>query len=742
MKRNKIAFIIVLTALLCGCTAEKGAETSAYTETAAAEITAEETTTAEVTTTTAAKTEEAPEEKKSEEQKRLEALIIEEAKAQGRYNESYTLQGQLFGDLDGDGTEELAAIYGDPSDTLFEDLCGGTVWYASGDAARCFFTDQIWGWLAPKTVTSQGKTFIKAEQCTVTDSRSFYLIINGNNAEVFYTPIVQGLYPDGEYGDFMGVHSTYDLAIDIFDDGTSHGLGHTYKPYWFYLGENGLNEYYGEVITLNELLSYSGAQEIVEKIEENGGTDLTIQKRGCGIITVSYRVYGENSSSYSNKNIILKYRGSAVFEEAEDEGLYLPAAFYEKTEMTDYERFMAALYNAADADPEDKIKNRIMLDNTFYAVYCGGLWQVNESGALILEENAAVTDEGFVSYVTELHNKKSAETTAQTTAVTTSQTTTEITTAQTTTTTTATSVTATTAVQTTTTPKTTKKTKKTTTTAGETTTAAETTASETTTETTTPETTTVSSEIIPESGIYTAEDGTLYIDGAAYYLTFEDEFEGDSLDTSKWEYCPEWKRQDLECYWDNGCVSVRDGKLVLSAECRDGTFYMGAVRTKNKFEQAYGYFEIKCKLNSVPGYWSAFWIMGETVGNEDGSGTDGTEIDIMESAYFGRAINHALHWDGYGVNHKSIGHQTENAGVYDGEYHTFSLLWTQSEYVFYIDGAETWRTSAEEAGGTCTAPLYLKFTAETGSWTAAELDRGAFPNYVYADYVRVYSKSE
>lgn len=258
-----------------------------------------------------------------------------------------------------------------------------------------------------------------------------------------------------------------------------------------------------------------------------------------------------------------------------------------------------------------------------------------------------------------------------------------------------------------------------------------------------PTETPVPTEAIPETGIYVSEDGTLYAEGEAYSITFEDEFEGTALDRTKWAHCPEWKRQDLNCFWDKDCATVNgDGVLTITSEYRDGNYYMGAVRTKGLFSQAYGYFEVKCKLNTVPGYWTAFWLMGETVENEDGSGVDGTEIDIMESAYFGKGINHALHWDGYGAKHKSIGSQTQNSRVYDGEFHTFSLLWTEEEYIFYIDGEESWRTKAEEAGGVCQAPLYMKFTAETGSWTASKLDTSKFPTSVYVDYVKVYEKKK
>lgn len=716
---RKFVTLAVISALLCGCGETEPAGTSNNAETSAEltvttteiAVTEEITATTEVTTThetTAAG------EEKTDEQRRLEQLIIKTAKEQGEYQDSYVLQNQIFGDFDGDGTEELAAVYGNRSEALFEDLCHGTVWYASGDKAESFFYE--WDWLAPTLVTSQGKTFIKMEQCAVSDSLSHYLIINNSTAGVFPTPIVQGLYPDGEYGDFTGLHSTYDASIDIFPDEKPLGTGHTYKPYWFYLENGQLEEYFGEKITSEEFLKYNGAENVLRKAEENGGTDITILKRGNGIITVSYRIYGESGTSCRNRNIVLKYRGAEVFEETEDEGAYLSNAFSDKTEMTAYERLMMTLCDSADAEPEDKIEQRWYdsENNQLYAVYNGSLWLVDDSGIKLLGDGAVPKD-NFPQYIKENYSQKRAETTTATTTTSVTATTTTAVTTNT--------------PEVTTTPKTkkAKKTKKTT----------------TTPETTEMTTTAEPPEIIPESGIYTAEDGTLYVDGCAYELTFEDEFEGGSLDLSKWEYCPEWQRQNVNCYWRNSAVSLDgQGKLCITTSYESGNYIAGGIRSKGKFEQAYGYFEVKCTLNTIPGYWSAFWLMNESVVNEDNSGVDGTEIDIMESAYYGKALNHGLHWDGYGANHRSIGTQTENSTVYDGNYHTFSLLWTESEYIFYIDGEEIWRTAAEEAGGVSTAPSYLKFTTETGSWTAAQLDETRFPDNVYVEYIRVYSKSE
>ena len=59
------------------------------------------------------------------------------------------------------------------------------------------------------------------------------------------------------------------------------------------------------------------------------------------------------------------------------------------------------------------------------------------------------------------------------------------------------------------------------------------------------------------------------IDGTVYKLTFEDNFEGDTIDTNKWELCPEQPRQDLRAYWRDALTEVKDGNLILWAKIDD-----------------------------------------------------------------------------------------------------------------------------------------------------------------------------
>ncbi|MFB9829914.1 family 16 glycosylhydrolase [Lederbergia wuyishanensis] len=221
-------------------------------------------------------------------------------------------------------------------------------------------------------------------------------------------------------------------------------------------------------------------------------------------------------------------------------------------------------------------------------------------------------------------------------------------------------------------------------------------------------------------------------------LTFSDNFEGEKLDPKKWAHAPEWTRHsgqwsDQEAFLDG------NGHLIIQVSEKDGKYYSGAIRTKDIFEQAYGYYEIHAKLPKEEGFWTAFWLMSNSVHTVGNDGKDGTEIDIFETPFAkkGDYIQHALHWDGYEQNHKSAGEVAHIPGIYEG-YHTFALEWNKDEYIFYIDDQETWRTSA---GGVSQSPSYLKITAEVGDW-AGNIKNANLPAQLEVDYVRVYERKK
>jgi len=220
-------------------------------------------------------------------------------------------------------------------------------------------------------------------------------------------------------------------------------------------------------------------------------------------------------------------------------------------------------------------------------------------------------------------------------------------------------------------------------------------------------------------------------EGKTYQLVWHDEFEGDKLDDAKWDV-PEGQRRDG--WWRRDAIRLDgNGNLVISA-FKDGDKYVdGCVRTKGRFEHAYGYYVARVKLQRQPGHWSAFWLYNMSEGNIGNGGRDGAEIDIYEKPWLDFKVNHAVHWDGYGKEHKSVGTQSMVPGLFRG-FHTYALLWTPKEYVFYIDKQEVWRT---DGGGVCEVPLYIKLSDEIGDW-AGDIKKAVLPDFFLVDYVRVY----
>ncbi|MGE5609596.1 MAG: family 16 glycosylhydrolase [Bacillota bacterium] len=220
--------------------------------------------------------------------------------------------------------------------------------------------------------------------------------------------------------------------------------------------------------------------------------------------------------------------------------------------------------------------------------------------------------------------------------------------------------------------------------------------------------------------------------GKMWKLVWQDEFEGSKLDESKWDVTGDYQRRDG--YWmKKACVLDGKGNLAIRTFQEDGKYIDGCVRTRGKFEHAFGYYVARIQLQQQPGHWPAFWLMGEGVGSLSNEGRDGTEIDIMEKPWRDDRVSHALHWDGYGKEHKSQAHEANVPGMMQG-FHTFALSWTPDEYVFYVDGKETWRT---QAGGVCQVPLYIKLSDEIGKW-GGDIAKAKLPDQFLVDYVRVY----
>ena len=236
--------------------------------------------------------------------------------------------------------------------------------------------------------------------------------------------------------------------------------------------------------------------------------------------------------------------------------------------------------------------------------------------------------------------------------------------------------------------------------------------------------------------------------GKNYELTFSDEFESSKLDTKNWEYCPEQKRQDAGGWWSNECSTFENGNYVITCKLKDdGTPLSGGIRSRKKFEQTYGLYNIRFKVEKADGLWYAFWLMTDRMGdNTPGNGAvDGAEIDIIEVVPHDKAYYTTIHWDGYGENLKSkhpSGKRIDDS--FYGKYHDLWFLWDKDGYKLYMDGTDSAHLIYDMPGkdygeGTCQVPCYVKITAEYGKW-AGEIKSEQLPTHFSVDYVRIYKE--
>jgi beta-glucanase (GH16 family) len=106
------------------------------------------------------------------------------------------------------------------------------------------------------------------------------------------------------------------------------------------------------------------------------------------------------------------------------------------------------------------------------------------------------------------------------------------------------------------------------------------------------------------------------IDGD-WSLSFKDEFEGSTLDHSKWRIGGHYLGTSSHNIANSAeQLSVQNGNLKLSVKkaplgfAGKGFDYVGSeVSTYQKFNQLYGYYEARIKYAAVQGVWPAFWTM-------------------------------------------------------------------------------------------------------------------------------------
>lgn len=255
-------------------------------------------------------------------------------------------------------------------------------------------------------------------------------------------------------------------------------------------------------------------------------------------------------------------------------------------------------------------------------------------------------------------------------------------------------------------------------------------------------------------------------------LAWADEFDGDALDRSKWDFRLNFWGAPFSGYTDEGVI-VRDGCVELHRVEKDGVYVSPQLQTGEnsfdvpvrkqrigissgfaatngvwplgelkpmKFAHTYGYYECRCKMQKLPReMWSAFWLQSPSIGACYDPAYCGIEVDIMEHPDDGFYTCGNI-MGGYGAQFREEGRR-HAIPVGEGEdgWHRFGLLWDPDGYVFYHNGEEISRATETVSR----VPQFILLTTEVMGHRKNVPVRveGEFVDDAFiVDYVRVFDR--
>jgi len=230
-------------------------------------------------------------------------------------------------------------------------------------------------------------------------------------------------------------------------------------------------------------------------------------------------------------------------------------------------------------------------------------------------------------------------------------------------------------------------------------------------------------------------------------LTFQDEFEGSEVDFEKnwnkwYSTTTQHKPGDVagEHYLD--CIEVKDDKLHLYVKDNPDSEYPLKVGWLNsKFDQQYGYFEIRCKPPKQGlKFWPASWLYGSCWP---------PEIDIFEfmsksdvGKDYTKGITFTNHFGApgkIGMKSKFLGTQLGRnlKGInWNEDFHTYACRWEWNYVEFYIDNIAVYRIVYN------VPDIKMNIIVNTAGNLETLPTPGELPVDFIVDYIRVYKRKQ
>jgi beta-glucanase (GH16 family) len=260
----------------------------------------------------------------------------------------------------------------------------------------------------------------------------------------------------------------------------------------------------------------------------------------------------------------------------------------------------------------------------------------------------------------------------------------------------------------------------------------------------------VAGAVSTASAVAASDDGTVQTN--AYKLRFVDNFTGSKLNPV-WQFRNVQAPQRLCSRLDPRLATVKNGKLRLQVRrdasrkpnvtkaCPDGQFLNAMIGTDGTKTFQYGKFSARLKFHQPKGAHGSFWLQ-----------SPGTEVDTIE--YFGRAGTPGGGLRSYVHRPKVVNGQTTfvtSGGAIKARriqeimgrtarpsdaFHTYTVVWTPSSYVFSIDGKVTLKVT----DAVSSTPVALVLSLLSSYYELPYIKNRDLPITMQVDWVKVWQK--
>ena len=264
------------------------------------------------------------------------------------------------------------------------------------------------------------------------------------------------------------------------------------------------------------------------------------------------------------------------------------------------------------------------------------------------------------------------------------------------------------------------------------------------------------------------------VEESEWQLVWNDEFDGNVLDKSKWSYWENgnpWKDGNYldesgnlvdqygfnaKQYYLRDNVRTEDGNLIIEIKKEetktvkiDGAdrrilYSSGAIHTKDKYSVKYGKIEMRAAMPQGTGTWPAFWTWPEGYTQAEGPAKE--EIDIVE--IYGDNLKrvtgtaHALKSDNNYASY--IGKDLKIKKNEDlTRFNTYAVEWDEKEIKWFFNGRKyktlSMKKVIRDSENTFNLNHFLMINVALENKTGEDGDI-KFPTEMKVDYVRVYKK--